>query len=182
MGRSHDKLGAALMRFGLPGAIRGARILEVVGSTPGFAAVLLELGADHVTTVSLGPTPLSPALRKDPRVAVVENADMKNLPASVATGPYSFFTIDVRFASARASLRAVAFRCKAPAHGIAWVRPQFEAAPEHKNRSLTGVALRDRAMLDFTAKAHALGFQLVAEADGKDGDEAQVAVHLSLPT
>ena len=43
VGRSHDKLGAALMRFGIPGAIRGARILEVVGSTPGFAAVLLEL-------------------------------------------------------------------------------------------------------------------------------------------
>jgi predicted rRNA methylase YqxC with S4 and FtsJ domains len=120
-------------------------------------------------------------VRADPRVTFVENANLKNMPASVASGPYSFFTIDVRFASSRAALRAIAFRCKAPAHGIAWVRPQFEAPVEFKNKSLIGVPLRNRAMVELTTKAHALGFQIVAEADGKDGDEQQVAVHLSLP-
>ncbi len=179
--KTHDKLGAALMRFGIPGAIRGQRVLDVNGSTPGFAPVLLELGAAHVVSISVGPTPLSPHLRTDGRVTFVERAQLKSLPAAEAPGPFAFFTIDLRFASARSALRAVGFRLAPATHGIVWVRPQFECAPEYKNQSLTGKALRDRALFELTQKAISLGFQLLAEADGTDGDDPQVAVHLLSP-
>jgi 23S rRNA (cytidine1920-2'-O)/16S rRNA (cytidine1409-2'-O)-methyltransferase len=181
VGKTHDKLGAALARFSIPGAIRGQRILDVNGSTPGFAAVLLELGAAQVTSVSVGPTPLSPALRKDARVSFVERVELKTMPAADAPGPFAFFSVDLRFASARSALRAVAFRIAPATHGIAWVRPMFEAALEHKNQSLTGKALRDRALDHFMQKATRLGFEIVAEADGRDDNDehdAQVAVHL----
>lgn len=178
VGKAHDKLGAALMRFGIPGAIRGQRILDVNGSTPGFAAVLLELGAEHVASVSIGPTPVPPALRSDRRVSVLERVQLKSMPAQAAPGPCAFFTLDVRFASARSALRAIAFRCAPVTHGIAWIRPAHEAALEAKGRTLTGSALRDRALEYFGEKATSLGFQLIAEADGRDGDEPQVAVHL----
>jgi 23S rRNA (cytidine1920-2'-O)/16S rRNA (cytidine1409-2'-O)-methyltransferase len=165
VGKTHDKLGAALMRFGLPGAIREARILDVNASTPGFAEVLLERSAAHVASVSAGPTPLSPRLQRDPRVSFVERAEMKNLPAAQAPGPFSFFTVDVRFVSSRSMLRAIAFRLAPGAHGIVWVRPFYEAAVEHKNQSLTGGALRERAMAMFAEKALKLGFTQVAQAD-----------------
>jgi 23S rRNA (cytidine1920-2'-O)/16S rRNA (cytidine1409-2'-O)-methyltransferase len=180
VGKTHDKLGAALARFGIPGAIRGQSILDVNGSTPGFASVLLELGAAHVTSLSVGPAPLSPALRKDARISLLERVELKSVPAADAPGPFAFFTVDLRFASARSALRAVVFRIKPATHGIVWVRPMFEAALEHKNQSLTGKALRARALDHFTQKATRLGFQIVADADGRDdGDEdAQIAVHL----
>lgn len=148
------------MRFGIPGAIRGASILDVSGSTPGFTAVLLELGAAHVTAISLGPSPLSPRLRADPRVVVLERAQMKTLPAAQAPGPFSFFAVDVRFVSSRTMLRAIAFRLVPGAHGIVWVRPQFEQR------------------LDlFRDKATKLGFSIVAEAEAAPEDAA-VAIHL----
>ncbi|MEO6953253.1 MAG: SAM-dependent methyltransferase [Polyangia bacterium] len=178
VGKTHDKLGAALMRFGIPGAVRGQQVLDVNGSTPGFAAVLLELGAAHVSSVSVGPTPLAPHLRSDGRITMVERAQLKSLPAAQAPGPFAFFTIDIRFASARSALRAVGFRLAPATHGVAWVRPQFECAPEFKNQMLSGKALRDRAMFEFTQKAVAQGFQILAEADGTDGDDPQIAVHL----
>jgi len=181
VGKTHDKLGAALMRFGLPGAIREARILDVNASTPGFADVLLERSAAHGTSVSVGPTPLSPRLRSDPRVSFVERAEMKALPAAQAPGPFSFFTVDVRFVSSRSMLRAIAFRLAPAAHGIVWVRPIYEATVEHKNRSLTGDALRERAMAMFAEKAQKLGFEQVADAEvSKSANDAdvEVAIHL----
>ena len=178
VGKTHDKLGAALMRFGIPGAIRGQRILDINGSTPGFAAVLLELGAAHVVSVSVGPTPLAPHLRADGRITMVQRVQLKSMPAAEAPGPFAFFTIDLRFASARSALRAVGFRLAPASHGIVWVRPPFECAPEFKNQSLSGKALRDRALFELVQKATAQGFQVLAEADGTDGDETQIAVHL----
>jgi len=172
--RAHDKLGLALVHFALGAAARDKRALDVTASTPGYAALLLERGATQVSALDVGPSPLSPKLRADPRVAFVERANMKLLPASSLPGPFDFFTVDLRFAAARTVLRAIAFRLAPVANGVVWLKPRFEVPAEQvRGGGLVGAALREHALGLFCEKAVALGFELAGqvESPGEDGDE-----------
>ncbi len=178
--RTHDKLGVALMQLKLTGAIRGQRVIDVTASTPGYAAVLLELGAAELASLSVGPTPLSPQLKADPRVTLFEKAQLKNVPATALPGPFAFFTVDLRFVSARTSLRALAFRLVKNAHGVVWLKPEFEAAPEQvRTGAVHGEALIEHALSQFREKAASAGFDVVAEADARTpGSTTERIIHL----
>lgn len=186
MSRTHDKLGAALARFAsIAGAVRGARVLDVTASTPGYTPVLLERGAEHVGTIAVGPSQLAPRLRSDPRVSVAERVQLKNLPSTAVPGPYTFFTVDVRFISARTALRAIAFRLAVPAHGIVWLKPEFEVPAEQvKSGGLSGTPLRSHALALFREKATSSGFEVVEAVDvpsppsGDDDGEAEILIQL----
>ena len=156
------------MQLQLTGAIRGQRVIDVNGSTPGYAAVLLELGAAQLASLSVGPSPLAPALRNDPRVTYFERAQLKNLPASELPGPFAFFTVDLRFVSSRTSLRALAFRLAKDTHGIVWLKPEFEVeAAQVKSGGLKGQILLDHALEQFRHKADSAGFEVVTETDAR---------------
>lgn len=179
--RAHDKLGLALVHFKQGHALREQRVLDASASTPGYAALLLERGAAHVSSLDLGPAPLSPRLKADPRVAFVERADPKRLPASSLPGPFGFFTADLRFAAVRQLLRAIAFRLEPVAQGVVWLKPRFEVpADQVKTLGLEGEALLEHALSLFRDKATSLGFQLAAVVEGPASDEgAELMLHLT---
>jgi 23S rRNA (cytidine1920-2'-O)/16S rRNA (cytidine1409-2'-O)-methyltransferase len=180
LGRAHDKLGLALVHFKQGHALKGVRVLDVSGSTPGFTALALERGAAHVASLDLGPTPLAPKLRADPRVSFVERVNPKSLPASSAPGPFEFFTVDLRFAAARQWLRAIAFRLGPEAQGVVWLKPRFEVPAEQvKASGLEGLALREAALALFGDKATSLGFQLAAIVEGSGGEDGEIMIHLA---
>jgi putative N6-adenine-specific DNA methylase len=164
--RAAGKLEAALERFDLTGAVRGARAVDVGASTGGFTQTLLAHGAAHVTAVDVGHDQLVTALRSDARVTSMEGVDWKRLSLNEAPGPFDFFTVDVSFVAARNMLRGLAFRLRPGAAGVVLVKPQFELA----DRQVRGGRVDDenlrRAALDkVRAKAEGLGFQVVAHAD-----------------
>jgi putative N6-adenine-specific DNA methylase len=160
------KLEAAVARFGLAGAIRGARVVDVGASTGGFTQTLLAHGAAHVFAVDNGHGQLVPALRDDARVTSMEGVDWKRLSLNEAPGPFDFFTVDVSFVAARNMLRGLAFRLRAGAEGVVLVKPQFELpARQVRQGRVDDENLRRAALDKVTAKAKALGFAVVAHAD-----------------
>jgi putative N6-adenine-specific DNA methylase len=166
LSRGGPKLEAALDRFGVATAVRGAAAVDVGASTGGFTAALLRHGARSVVAVDVGHGQLHAALRGDPRVTMLENADWKTLALTVAPGPFDLFTVDVSFVAARSMLRGLAFRLRDGAQGMVLVKPQFELA-DHQVRGgkVDDPNLRRLALEKFSAKAQALGFEIVASDD-----------------
>jgi len=166
VGRAGLKLAAALDRFRLDGAVRGARAVDVGASTGGFTQVLLEHGASEVTAVDVGHGQLHPRLRDDARVTLLEDTDWKTLALGTAPGPFDFFTVDVSFVAARSMLRSLAFRLRPGAQGVVLVKPQFELPDALlRDRDINAAETRQLALQRFVAKAEGLGFQVTAQAD-----------------
>jgi putative N6-adenine-specific DNA methylase len=166
VGRGGLKLQAAVERYGLADALRGARAVDVGASTGGFTEVMLRHGAAHVLAVDVGRDQLHERLRADPRVESLEGTDWKRLALGIAPGPYDFFSVDVSFVAARSMLRSLAFRLRPGAQGVVLVKPQFEL-PDALVRGgdVSDPALRARAVDLFRTKAESLGFTLVAHED-----------------
>ena len=164
--RAGGKLEAALARFDLDAAVRGARAVDVGASTGGFTEALLAHGAASVLAVDVGDGQLHSALRADARVTSLEGVDWRKLPLSEAEGPFDFFTVDVSFVAARNMLRGLAFRLRPGAQGVVLVKPQFELADRQvKKGEVRDPNLRRRALEKVRERAEALGFTLQAEGD-----------------
>src|SRR5262245_14346131 len=164
--RAAGKLEAALERFELGAAVRGARAVDVGASTGGFTETLLAHGAAHVTAVDVGHGQLVARLRDDVRVTSLEGVDWKRLSLHEATGPFDFFTVDVSFVAARNMLRGLAFRLRPGAAGVVLIKPQFElAAKQVHDGRVDDPNLRRAAIEKVRHKAEALGFELVSHAD-----------------
>jgi putative N6-adenine-specific DNA methylase len=164
--RAAGKLEAAVARFGLSRAIRGARAVDVGASTGGFTQTLLGHGAAHVVAIDVGHGQLVEALRGDARVTSMEGVDWKRLSLNEAPGPFDFFTVDVSFVAARNMLRGLAFRLRPGAEGVVLVKPQFELADKQvRGGRVDDENLRRAALDKVTTKAETLGFTVVAHAD-----------------
>src|SRR5258708_26860290 len=166
LSRGGRKLEAALERFDLGAAVKGAAAVDVGASTGGFPAALLRHGARSVVAVDVGHGQLHAALRADARVTAMENSDWKTLALTEAPGPFDFFTVDVSFVAARNMLRGLAFRLRDGAQGVVLVKPQFELADKQvRGGRVDDQNLRRAALEKVTTKAAALGFDVVAHAD-----------------
>ncbi|MFN7954303.1 MAG: SAM-dependent methyltransferase [bacterium] len=166
MTRGARKLDAALTALAFGEHVRGARAVDVGASTGGFTRTLLDAGAAEVLAVDVGHGQLDPALRRDPRVRVLERVDWKRLPPSIEPGPFDVFTIDVSFTAARTMLRGLAFRLRPGAHGLVLVKPQFELPEGAVEPGAPGDAsVRARALERFRAKAERLGFTILGAVD-----------------
>jgi 23S rRNA (cytidine1920-2'-O)/16S rRNA (cytidine1409-2'-O)-methyltransferase len=121
--RGGDKLEHALTRFGLD--LAGRTCLDVGASTGGFTDCLLQRGAARVYAVDVGYGQLDARLRADPRVAVMERTNIREL-ASLPEQP-SFATIDASFISLTLVLPPTIALLAPAADIVALVKPQFEA-------------------------------------------------------
>ena len=178
VGRAGLKLEAALDRFKLTEAVRGAHAVDVGASTGGFTQVLLDHGAADVWCVDSGRAQLHESLRDDRRITNLEGTDWKRLALSEAPGPFDFFTVDVSFVAARNMLRGLAFRLREGADGVVLVKPQFEL-PDHLVRGgdVSDPGLRRLALDRFSKKAEGLGFRIVAHEDSPvPGGEGTVEI------
>jgi 23S rRNA (cytidine1920-2'-O)/16S rRNA (cytidine1409-2'-O)-methyltransferase len=155
VGRGGLKLAHALDRFGID--VTGRVCLDAGASTGGFTDVLLQRGAARVYALDVGKGLLAWSLRQDPRVVVMEEANVRylrlaagaraprSLPgvrregtagalsgAPAGKGPelpeaVSLATVDVAFISLRLVLPAIAGVLTEQAQVVALVKPQFEA-------------------------------------------------------
>lgn len=132
--RGGIKLENALETLGID--VNGRECLDVGASTGGFTDCLLQQGAPRVAAVDVAYGQIDVRLREDPRVAVIERLNGRDLlPSDLPFAP-SLATIDVSFISLTKILPAVA-RCLAPGGEVlAMVKPQFELGRKRVGRGV----------------------------------------------
>lgn len=151
--RGAHKLNGALDRFSAGGLSLVGRIaLDAGASTGGFTQVLLERGVASVLAVDVGYGVLAWQIRNDPRVAVYERVNVRNLqPEDLAATP-SLVVADLSFISLRTVLPALLRVSSADADLVLMVKPQFEVGREHAGEGVVrDPALRMRAVAEVAS-------------------------------
>ncbi len=156
--RGGDKLASALDRFASD--VRHLHCLDAGASTGGFTDCLLQRGARSVVAVDVGYGQLAEALRRDPRVSVLERTNVRNLRPEDLPGPRPDLVVaDLSFISLRLALPGLKRLASPKAEAIVLVKPQFEAGREQVGK---GGIVRDPSVWTMTMKAVAA----VADAIG----------------
>jgi 23S rRNA (cytidine1920-2'-O)/16S rRNA (cytidine1409-2'-O)-methyltransferase len=175
VGRGGVKLAAALDAFGIDP--RGAVCLDVGASTGGFTDCLLQRGAARVWAVDVGYGQLAWSLRTDPRVRVIERANIRTLDRTAIPDPIALVTIDVSFISLRLVLPNVLQWLQPGGRVVALVKPQFEVGKGAVGRGgiVRDAAMRERVVDEIAAVAAGLGLTsigtLPSPITGRDGNQ-----------
>jgi 23S rRNA (cytidine1920-2'-O)/16S rRNA (cytidine1409-2'-O)-methyltransferase len=166
---------AALDAFGIDPTSQAA--LDVGASTGGFTDCLLQRGAARVWAVDVGYGQLAWALRTDPRVRLLERANIRTLAREAIGDAIDLAVIDVSFISLRLVLPRMTEFVRSSGRIIALVKPQFEVGRGLVGRGgiVRDHALREGAVRDVTAAAEALGLRCVGTVaspiEGRDGNQ-----------
>ena len=123
--RGGVKLAAALDHFAIDPA--GLICLDVGASTGGFTDVLLSRGAAKVYALDVGSGQLAWKLRIDPRVAVLEKTNVRDLGAALIPEPLDLVVCDVSFIGLTLALPPALVLTGPGARLVALIKPQFEA-------------------------------------------------------
>jgi 23S rRNA (cytidine1920-2'-O)/16S rRNA (cytidine1409-2'-O)-methyltransferase len=164
VGRGGIKLAHALDAFGIDPS--GALALDIGASTGGFTDVLLHRGARRVVALDVGRGQLDWRLRTDPRVAVIERLNARDLkPADLPPDARAFdlVTVDVSFISLKHILPVIPVLRAPGASVIALVKPQFEAGRDEvgKGGVVRDAAVHARVIEDVARAALAVGLDRV---------------------
>ena len=128
VGRGGEKLAGAIEDLAVK--VSGLMVLDVGASTGGFTDCLLQRGAAHVTALDVGKGQLHWKLRTDPRVALMEGVNARNLEREQFPHRFDLLTIDVAFISLGKILPAVRELIVEQGRILALVKPQFELTRE----------------------------------------------------
>jgi 23S rRNA (cytidine1920-2'-O)/16S rRNA (cytidine1409-2'-O)-methyltransferase len=124
--RGGEKLDAALKHFDLD--VTGKEALDAGASTGGFTDCLLQRGAATVLAVDVGHGQLLHRVRLDPRVEVMERANVRYmLPEDVGGRRFDVVVADLSFISLMMVAGALLGLAKPAADLVVLVKPQFEA-------------------------------------------------------
>ena len=153
--------------------LAGADVLDVGSSTGGFVQILLQRGAKSVTALDVGSSQLSEILRRDPRVIVRENTDIREFTSEKK---FDLITCDVSFISLNLILKSLARLAKSAL--IVLFKPQFEVGAEIK-RNKKGVLKDEKAVHAARAKFERLCTELglavlhsgACKITGKEGNQ-----------
>jgi 23S rRNA (cytidine1920-2'-O)/16S rRNA (cytidine1409-2'-O)-methyltransferase len=163
--RAGAKLAAALDAFAVDPS--GLIALDVGASTGGFTDCLLQRGASRVYAVDVGYGQLDWRLRQDPRVVVIERANIRYLALDLVPDPVDLAVIDVSFISLTLVLPAVMRFLAGSAAVIALVKPQFEVGKGQVGRG--GIVRDPGRRRDVTekvlARARGLGLAVIGTLD-----------------
>jgi len=155
--------------------MKDKRALDIGSSTGGFAQIVLENGVDALTCVDVGSEQLHISLRKDDKVILHENTDIRDFENEVG---YELITCDVSFISILKITDDIDRLSKEGTDIIILYKPQFEVGKDVKRDSkgvvqdLDAIARRKEA---FESEAKKLGwkekFQSESKVTGKEGNQ-----------
>lgn len=170
--RGGHKLSGALDAFETQGlAVAGRRCLDAGASTGGFTDVLLRRDVAEVVAVDVGYGQLAWSLQQDPRVAVHDRQNIRDLDTDVIGGPVDLVVGDLSFISLTLVLDALLGVTRPDGDLALMVKPQFEVG---KDRVGKGGVVRDLAL-----RAEAVAG--VADAAAARGWGARAVVTSPLP-
>jgi len=122
--RGGFKLAAALEHFAID--VAGKTCLDIGSSTGGFTDVLLESSASRVHAVDVGAGQLAWRLRTDPRVAIHEGINARELRLEQIGERVDFLACDVSFISVTLILPAAVPLLQPTGQMVILIKPQFE--------------------------------------------------------
>lgn len=141
--RAGRKLEFAVQEYGIE---LGAKIcLDLGASTGGFTEVLLRRGAAKVYALDVGSMQLSPALREDARVVVMENRNARYVDSSDFEDEIDFISCDLSFISLKLVIPAIRSSLRSGGEAIVLIKPQFEVGS--KKLTKKGLVKDERAAL-----------------------------------
>lgn len=160
--RAALKLVAALEASAIE--VSGMLALDLGASTGGFTQVLLERGARQVIALDVGHGQLSPELRADPRVVVVEGENARALTAErlaavsgIAERP-DIVVGDLSFISLTLVLPAIVSTVGTEVPVVLLIKPQFEAGRQGIREGVVrDAAVREDAIMAVLWAAGDLG-------------------------
>jgi 23S rRNA (cytidine1920-2'-O)/16S rRNA (cytidine1409-2'-O)-methyltransferase len=161
VGRGGEKLAHAVGVFGLDPT--GLRCLDAGSSTGGFTDCLLQAGAAAVVAVDVGRGQLHERLRRDPRVEVHEQTDIRRFDAGGER--FELVVADLSFISLRLVIDALAELTAPSGSLVVLVKPQFEAGRSEASRGRGVVrdpAIWRRVLAEVSAASAAAGLGVVA--------------------
>ncbi len=153
--RGGHKLEHALTFFGI--SVDDATAVDLGASTGGFTDCLLQRGAKRVYAVDVGHGQLAWKLRQDPRVAVMEKTNARELTPSSFPQPFGLadiIVIDCSFISLQKLLPAAVALLRPSAKLVALVKPQFEAGKTEVDKGegvITDPAIHERVLRELRA-------------------------------
>ena len=139
--RAGEKLDHALDAFGMQ--VEGRNCIDAGASTGGFTDVLLRRGARQVVAVDVGYGQLDWSLRQDPRVTVMERANVRYLSGEELPLALDLLVADLSFISLAVALGNLLSTAPSIEEAVVLVKPQFEAGRERVGR---GGLVRDPAV------------------------------------
>jgi 23S rRNA (cytidine1920-2'-O)/16S rRNA (cytidine1409-2'-O)-methyltransferase len=141
VGRGGLKLAGALSHFAIDAS--GKVCLDIGSSTGGFTDALLQAGAARVHAVDVGAGQLDWRLRTDPRVALHERINARELKFEQIGEQVDLVVCDVSFISVTLILPAAVPFLRPGGQMVILVKPQFEAG---KGQVGKGGIVRDPAI------------------------------------
>jgi len=169
------KLEGALDHFGV--SVEGLRVLDAGASTGGFTDCVLQRGARAVVAVDVGHGQLHPKLRDDPRVQVMERANVRHLSPSDIGGPADVVVADLSFISL-VTVASALLACVRPGGPlVVLVKPQFEAGRAEVSRGRGVIRdpevwnrVKERVGGAFTERGAAIMGWMTSPIQGTDGN------------
>ena len=165
VGRGGDKLAGALASFGVDPT--GWKCVDVGSSTGGFTDCLLQHGASSCVAIDVGRAQLHERLRRDDRVVVREQTDVRSVDPTEIGAPFDLVVIDVSFIGLDRILDRIVELAGPLGQVLALVKPQFGAGRDGGNRGKGVIREPDvwrRVLVDSVAAARRRGL-LVAGVD-----------------
>lgn len=123
--RGGRKLAGALEDFGVD--VAGRHCLDAGAGAGGFTDCLLQRGAASVVAVDVGYGDFAWPLRNDPRVLLLERANLRTLEPGRLGGPFDVVVADLSFISLASVADRLVSAAGPGADLVALVKPQFEA-------------------------------------------------------
>jgi 23S rRNA (cytidine1920-2'-O)/16S rRNA (cytidine1409-2'-O)-methyltransferase len=169
--RGGFKLEHALEQFGLE--VAGQSAIDLGASTGGFTDCLLQHGAARVYAVDVGQGQLAWKLRHDPRVAVMEKTNARNLTIAGFPPPFEpveLAVIDCSFISLRKIIPTAVALLRPSGKIVALIKPQFEAGRVEADRGagvITDPAIHLRVLRElemFVAQQPGLRWRAAVES------------------
>jgi 23S rRNA (cytidine1920-2'-O)/16S rRNA (cytidine1409-2'-O)-methyltransferase len=164
--RGGTKLAAALAELGVD--VKGALCADLGASTGGFVDCLLRQGAARVYAIDVGHGQLSPKLRDDLRVVVMEQTNARYLKRSDFADAIDLVTLDLSFIGIAKVMPAVSELLCAGGKLVALIKPQFEAGRSAARRAkgvIRAPEARELAIQSARAAIREAGFEIVGECD-----------------
>lgn len=120
------KLEKALKEFNIN--LFGKKMIDIGASTGGFTDCALQYGVDYVFAIDVGKLQISPKLRSNKKIKILEQTDFRKIEKELFTG-YTIATIDVSFISVTKLLKKIQDISDLN-EIILLIKPQFECGME----------------------------------------------------
>lgn len=179
VGRGAIKLAAALEKFGIE--VSGKVCADIGAATGGFTEVLLSHGAKRVYAIDTARGKLALKLRNDPRVAVMEETDIRHLdtlPDSV-----DLITIDVSLLPLEQILPHAGRILAENGEMVALFKPQYQTRDQKilRHGIVKDQDAREELLNDFRQWAEKHGWKILGETESpiKGGEgNVEYLIHL----